>query len=95
MPADERDRALTKKIRQVASRSVAFAELVEDEDTVIGELAFAEGLTSLMRLYWDTAEEMMGRASALYATHPWSSLTLPGPPIAPQTVESGDDRTPS
>ncbi|WP_439377504.1 hypothetical protein [Amycolatopsis lexingtonensis] len=61
-------------IRQVAARSTEFADRVEDEETELGELAFADGLTALMRLYWDTADDGMARCAALFATHPWSSL---------------------
>lgn len=77
MALSERDRQLIATIRQVAARSTAFADRVEDEEPELGELAYAGLLTSLMRLYWDTADEGMGRAAALFATHPWSSLTTP------------------
>lgn len=71
-----RDRELLETLRGVVRRTNRFLDRLEQVE--MGELAFAENLTSLMRLYWDTAEEMSGRASALFATHPWSALAVPG-----------------
>jgi hypothetical protein len=68
-----RDRELIKSLRGVVDRTSQFIERTEQIE--MGELAFADNLTSLTRLYWDTAEEMSGRAAALFATHPWSGLT--------------------
>lgn len=73
----ERDRELIETLRGVVRRTnQLLTRLAEVE---MGELAFADNLMALTRLYWDTAEEMSGRAAALFATHPWSSLTQSGP----------------
>lgn len=85
MALSERDRELIATIRRVAARSTAFADRVEDEEPELGELAYAGLLTSLMRLYWDTADEGLARCAALFATHPWSS---PATPSAPRREEA-------
>lgn len=72
MPVDERDQKLLADLRRVAEKTTAFVATAESGE--IGEIKFAEGLTTLMRLYWDTADELGARATALFATHPWSSL---------------------
>ncbi|HEY3480581.1 MAG TPA: hypothetical protein VGL02_16930 [Streptomyces sp.] len=79
----ERDRELIETLRGVVRRTnQLLTRLAEVE---MGELAFADNLMALTRLYWDTAEEMSGRAAALFATHPWSSLALSGPPGTPDS----------
>jgi hypothetical protein len=77
----ERDRELIADLRKAITKTEQFIKSAESGE--LGELKIAEGLSVLMRIYWDTAEELSGRASALFATHPWSSLAQAGPARPP------------